>query len=267
MLSLIADISRLTARAKLGLIAAGVAFFAMLALFPAVAAVIALWGYVSDPMVIEGQAKLLSEVLPPEAYAIVYGQIQTLVVTNNSTLGLTSIISTLFALWSARSGVAALIQGLNAVHDMEDRGGLAHIVAAFVLTMILIGIGIIALAAVIVLPIVLAVIPLGRFAPFTLPLVQWGTAFIVVILGIVLLYRFGPNTVDRQERVWPGMILAVTLWIAASVGFSAYISQFHSYNRIYGSIGAVVALLMWFYLSAYVILLGAALNVALSRRQ
>lgn len=264
MLNLISVVSQIATEAKLGLVAAGVAFFAMLAIFPAVAAVIALWGYAWDPAVIEQQAALMAEFLPSQAFDLFYGQVQALIAANNSTLGWASILSTLVALWSARSGVAALLQGLNTIHRTRDRGGLRHVVAAMLLTLILIAMGLIGLAAVIVLPIILAVIPLGPFAKLVLPVAQWSTALAAVLLGIGLLYRFGPNLDERNERVWPGLLLAVALWIAASVGFSFYISHFHSYNRIYGSIGAVVALLMWFYLSAYVILLGAALNVALA---
>lgn len=267
MLAVLKALSRRVTEAKLGLISAGVAFFAMLAIFPAAAAVIALWGYISDPSVIEGQAMLMNEVLPQTAFQLFYGQVQALIQANDSTLGWASTLSTLFALWSARSGVAALLQGLNTIHGTRDRGGLRHIAVAVLLTLILIGMGLIALAAVIILPIVLAVIPFGPFAKIVLPLVQWATAFGVVFLGIWILYRYGPNLEERHKRVWPGLILAVVLWIAASVGFSAYIAQFHSYNRIYGSIGAVIALLMWFYLSAYVILLGAALNTALEERR
>lgn len=264
MLNLVSVISHLATEAKLGLIAAGVAFFAMLAIFPAVAAVIAIWGYVSDPSVIERQASLMADILPNEAFQLFYGQVQALIKANNSTLGWASILSTLLALWSARSGVAALLQGLNTIHRTRDRGGLRHIATALLLTIILIAMGLVALAAVIVLPIVLAVFPLGPLAKLILPIGQWALALSVVGLGIGLLYRFGPNLEDREERVWPGLVIAVALWIVASVGFSFYISHFHSYNRIYGSIGAVVALLMWFYLSAYVVLMGAAVNVALA---
>lgn len=264
MFNLISVISHLASEAKLGLIAAGVAFFAMLAIFPASAALIALWGYVSDPSVIERQAALMADILPGDAFQLFYGQVQALIKANNSTLGLTSILSTLIALWSARSGVAALLQGLNTIHRTRDRGGLRHIAAAMLLTLILMAMGLIALATVIILPIILAVFPLGPLAKLILPLGQWAAALAVVFLGIGLLYRFGPNLESREEQIWPGLLLAVVLWIVASVGFSFYISHFHSYNRIYGSIGAVVALLMWFYLSAYVILLGAAVNVALA---
>ncbi|GHD98384.1 ribonuclease BN [Defluviimonas sp. 20V17] len=265
MLKLISVISQIANEAKLGLVAAGVAFFAMLAIFPAVAALIALWGFVWNPAVIEQQAALMARFLPSQAFDLFYGQVQALIAANNSTLGWASILSTLLALWSARSGVSALLQGLNTIHRTRDRGGLRGILAAMLLTLILIAMGLIALAAVIILPIILTVIPLGPFAQLVVPVVQWSTALAAVLLGIGLLYRFGPNLDERDERVWPGLLLAVALWIAASVGFSFYISHFQSYNRTYGSIGAVVALLMWFYLSAYVILLGAALNVALTR--
>ena len=264
MLGTLKGVAEIVGDSKLGLIAAGVAFFAMLALFPAVAAVIALWGYVSDPSVILGQIALLADFLPPAAFDIVQGQAAALVAANDNTLGWASAVSTLFALWSARSGVAALIQGLNTIHGERDRGGFWHLVAALALTLVLIGIALVALALVIVLPIVLAVVPLGGYGALALAAVQWGLALAMVVLGIGLVYRYGPNRQGlRSPWLSPGLVLAVVLWAAASLGFSYYIANFGSYNRIYGSIGAVIALLMWFYLSAYVILLGAALNAEL----
>ncbi|MFC2966997.1 YihY/virulence factor BrkB family protein [Acidimangrovimonas pyrenivorans] len=261
MLQTVIGVVRIVGDSKLGLIAAGVAFFAMLAIFPGVAAVIALWGYVYDPSVILGQTALLADFLPPSAFAILKGQVETLVAANNSALGWASIFSTLFALWSARSGVAALMQGLNTIHGTRDRGGFWHIVAALVLTLVLIGVALTALALVIVLPIVLAFFPLGGWAAQALVAGQWIMALAVVLLGIALVYRYGPNREGvRTPWLSPGLALAVVLWAVASLGFSYYIANFGSYNRIYGSIGAVIALLMWFYISAYVILLGAALN-------
>lgn len=257
-------VARIVARRNLGLIAAGVAFFAMLAVFPGAAAVIALWGYVFDPHMILDQIAVLAEFVPDEAYAILHDQVQALVAANNSTLGWTSVVSTAAALWSARAGVAALMGGLDAIHHTEARSGFWNLLAALLFTLILVAVALVALASAILLPIVLAVIPLGAFEAQMLGFMKWAVSLAVVVLGIGMLYRHGPNRGGRRTA-WlsPGLILAVVLWAAASVGFSYYIADFASYNRVYGSIGAVIALLMWFYLSAYVILLGAALNEAL----
>lgn len=261
-------VARIVAEAKLGLIAAGVAFFSMLAVFPGVAAVIALFGYFADPHQVLAQVQLLADFLPDEAFAILQGQVQALVAANVSTLGWASAISTLAALWSARAGVAALIEGVNATHRADDRGNVHHYLASILLTLILVGVALVALAAGIFVPILLAVVPLGPFSALAIGMAKWAIGVAVVLFGVGLAYRYGPNRRDfRSAWISPGLLLAVALWAAASVGFSYYIANFSSYNRVYGSIGAVVALLMWFYISAYVILLGAALNAELERHR
>ena len=267
-LSIIDGVTRTVAEARLGLISAGVAFFAMLAIFPAVAAVIALFGYFANPGVIMQQVQLLSDFLPAGAFHLLHDQVAALIDANVSAVGWASALSILAALWSARAGVAALIGGISATHGLEDRGSVEHILASILLTLILVGVALVALAAAIILPIVLAIFPPGPIEAIAASIVKWGISIGVVIFGVGLAYRHGPNRRDIRTR-WlsPGLFLAVTLWAGASVGFSYYIANFASYNRIYGSIGAVAALLMWLYISAYVVLLGAALNAELERRR
>ena len=250
----------------LSLIAAGVAFYAMLAVFPGVAALIAIWGFLSDPALIEAQMQPLARFVPREAFLLIDEQVRALIAANQSTLGWTTVLSLLAALWSARAGLAALIHGLDTIHGTTLRGGLGHTLAAIALTLALIGVAVVALAAVVIAPILLAFVPLGPFTIWAVTGLKWATAVIVVLMGITLLYRYGPNR-QAQHAVWvsPGLLLAVAVWAGASVAFSYYLSNFGSYNRIYGSIGAVIALLMWFYISAYAVLLGAALNAEMER--
>ncbi len=262
-----AGIWRLVGERNLGLIAAGVGFFAMLAIFPAVAAIIAVWGFMADPVVIDVQMSELQRFLPTDAYGLLNGQVDALIAANESTLGWATLISTAAALWSARAGVAALIEGVNAVHGTLNRNGFFHVLASLGLTFALIGVVIVALIAVIVLPLILAFVPLGGLAGFALWVVKWGLALSMVSMGIGLVYRYGLNvTGPRPPLLSPGLVMAVLLWALVSTGFSFYLSNFGSYNRIYGSIGAVIALLMWFYLSAYVVMLGAALNAVLGQK-
>lgn len=248
----------------IGLIAAGVAFFAFFAVFPAAAALIAVWGLWADPMVIETQIEMLEEFVPEEALDLLATQIDRLVEANESTLGWTTAISILVTLWSARLGVGALMQGINAAHGTANRGGIWHLIAAFTLTLTLMGVAMVALALTIVLPIILAFIPLGGFAGTVVEFGRWAVAIIVVVFGTSLIYRYGPNNKRRTAWFSAGLLLAVTLWAAASAGFSWFLTNFGNYNEIYGSIGAVIALLMWFYISAYAILLGAVLNAEVS---
>ncbi|PQO24771.1 ribonuclease BN [Rhodobacteraceae bacterium WD3A24] len=257
----IRELWRISAARDLSLIAAGVAFFALLAIFPAVAAVIALWGFWADPVVVQQQLQLLREFVPPEAFALLETQIERLVGTNERGLGVASLVSLAVALWSARLGVAAVIRGMNAIMGGAQRGGVRHIVIALALTVLLMAVAIVALAAILILPVVLAFMPLGPLAESTIVAAKWGVAVGTVVVGLAILYRFGPNLPGRRTR-WlsPGLGLAVALWAAASVALSRFLANFGNYNEVYGSIGAVIALLVWFYISAYAVLLGAAFN-------
>lgn len=253
--------------AKLGLISAGVAFFGFLAIFPAAAAVIALWGFASDPEVIRGQIALLRDFLPADAFKVLDTQVQALISSNGDVFGATTILSTLFALWSARAGVDALIQGLDAAYGTSPRGGMWHAVQAVFLTATLIAVALVSVLAAVVVPLLLAVLPMGPDSARLFEIVNEILGLSVVIFGVALAYRFGPNHLSRtRPRILPGLILSTLLWAAASRAFMLYLANFGSYNQIYGSIGAVVVLLMWFWFSSYAVLLGAALNAVMPRR-
>lgn len=255
---------------NLSLISAGVAFYAMLAIFPALAAVIALWGVFSDPALIDDQVSLLRSFVPADAFRLFEAQVDNLINANDSTLGYTTLVSLGVALWSSRAGVAALIRGLNAVYAAPHRTGIRRAFAALILTICLVAMTLVALTCIVVAPIALAVLPLGEFAENTFEVLRWVLVVTVVIMGLGLIYRFGPNHKTAHLKVgWisPGAVLAVVIWGAASWAFSLYLANFGKYNEVYGSIGAVVALLMWFYISAWVVLLGATLNCELDRRR
>ncbi len=253
--------------AKLGLISAGVAFFGFLAIFPAAAAVIALWGFASDPEVIRGQIALLQDFLPADAFKVLDMQVEALISSNGNAFGATTILSTLFALWSARAGVDALIQGLDAAYGTSPRGGMWHAVQAVFLTATLIAVALVSVLAAVVVPLLLAVLPMGPDSARLFEIVNEILGLSVVIFGVALAYRFGPNHLSRtRPRILPGLILSTLLWAAASRAFMLYLANFGSYNQIYGSIGAVVVLLMWFWFSSYAVLLGAALNAVMPRR-
>lgn len=251
---------------ELGLIAAGVAFFAFLALFPALAAIIALWGFWSDPGLIRAQIAPLQDVLPPEAFTLLSGQVELLLAINNRHLGWTTLFSTLLALWSARAGVAALIRGLNAIHGLPLREGLWHQVQAVVVTLVLIALALVSMGVAVVVPLLLNLVDLGAVETVALELLNFMLGILLVVLSLSLIYRFGPNHGVRTVPLFTwGLAFALGLWAAVSRGLVLYLSDFANYNQIYGSIGAVVALLLWFYLSAYAILLGAAIDAERAR--
>ena len=151
---------RRTEQAELDLISAGVAFFGFLALFPATAALIAIWGTLFDPAVIQTQLELLKGFLPPDALSLVQEQVQSLLQMRGSQLGWTTALSTLFALWSARAGVAALIRGLNAIYHRPNRRSGHHQLQAILLTLALIGLAMSAMLVTVVAPLVIGLLPL-----------------------------------------------------------------------------------------------------------
>lgn len=253
---------------ELGLIAAGVAFFGFLAIFPALAAVIALWGYAADPAIIAQELALLADFLPTEAYVLLRQQVDGLLQANNRNLGWTTLFSTVLALWSARAGVAALIRGLNAIHGLPSREGIWHQVQALVLTFILVALALTAMALAVVVPLVIGFLPLGTIETLVLELLNLALGLCLVVAAVGLIYRFGPNR-DKSKThplLTPGLLIALVLWVAVSRGLVLYFANFATYNQVYGSIGAVVALLMWFYLSAYAFLLGAAFDAERATR-
>ncbi|MFM2388900.1 MAG: hypothetical protein RLZZ437_455 [Pseudomonadota bacterium] len=247
-----------TDRAELGLIAAGVAFFGFLAIFPAIAAVIAIWGFAADPLVLRAQIVPLQQFLPADAYTLLSSQVEALISSNSRTLGLSTLLSLVFALWSARAGVAALIRGLNAIHHLPNRYGVWHQLRAIVLTLLLILLALFAMAAAVVGPLAIRWLPVGGLQALALESANMLLGFLFVTLAIGLIYRLGPNAAKAPPLFTRGLFIALALWALVSRGFVIYLANFNAYNEIYGSIGAIVALLMWFYLSAYAVLLGAA---------
>ena len=258
------DIFTTAGERHIGLIAAGVAFFGMFGVFPGIAAVIAVFGLVADPVVVADQLALMQDVIPGDAYDIFQAQIDTLLNTRSETLGLATIVSILLALWSSRAAVAALMGGINAIEGVRQRGGVRQALVALLLTGSLVLLALVALTSVVILPVMLAFVPLFGLTALLLEVARWLIALAVLFGGLSILYRYGPNMrPHRRPWVTIGAAVVVVVWIAASVGLSYYLSNFASYNEVYGSIGAVIGMLLWLYVSAYLILLGAVLNARL----
>ena len=259
---------RRTEQAELDLISAGVAFFGFLAIFPAVAAIIAIWGTVYDPSVIRTQVEPLKDFLPPEAFALVLGQVEGLLAVRGPKLGWATLFSTLLALWSARAGVAALIRGLNAIHHLPNRAGHHHQLRALILTLVLIGLALSAMVVTVIAPILIEVLPLTLDDAWWLHQANMALGLVLLVLAIGIAYRAGPNHATARPPLFTwGLVVAVALWALAARGFMLYLANFPSYNRIYGSIGAVAILMIWLYVSAYAVLLGAAFDAELRRKR
>ena len=251
---------------NLMLIAAGIAFYGLVAIFPAFAALVALWGLFSDPANVLPQLEYYRLLIPADAFDLLAGQLTTLASADTGTLGWASVFSLLVALWSTRAGVAALMLGMNAVYRERNRQGLSHIAYALLLTVSLLVVALVAIAAIIIAPIVMAFLPLGPAAEMAADAVRLALAVVVLLLGAGIIYRYGPNRkAARVGWITTGAVLAVALWGFASWGFGVYLAEFGRYNEVYGSIGAVVALLMWLFISAFLLLLGGAVNAELER--
>lgn len=252
----------------MGLIAAGVAFYAMFAVFPGLAALIALWGLWFDPALLQDYDQLVDEFVPPEAAQILHTQIDALISGGRTQLGWTSGISFLIATIAARAGVNALVRGLNAAHGVRSHSTIFGWVLAYVLTLAIVGIVVLGLATIVMVPLAVNFLDPGPLRSWLLSTIPWAAMFGIVVIGIGVLYRYGPNVKSpRTPFLTWGALFAALAWAAASVAFSAYLTSFNSYNRIYGSIGAVVALLMWFYIAGFSVMTGALINVELDRHR
>ena len=251
-----------------GLIAAGVAFFAMFAVFPGLAAAVAVWGMFADPGVIAGYLTVAERFLPPEARTLIHDQVMGLITAPRSALQWTTLLSLMIALYSARAGVSALVQGLDVVHRSRPRGWLKGWAVDFILTAALIGALFVALVTVVVVPILLSYVTFGTFEAWLTKVLPWGAMFLLVVTCLSILYRFGPNVPGGFRSPWitVGVLVAALAWAGVSIGFSIYLANFNSYNAIYGSIGAVIILMMWLYLSVWAVLLGGAINAELDAR-
>lgn len=252
---------------NLTLVSAGVAFYAILALFPGIAALVALYGIVSDPVDIQVHLKTMDEVLPDSAYDIIDQQVTKVTGAGRTALGFATIFSLGLALWSSKAGVNAMISGLNIVYNERERRN--YFVALFIalaLTVLLLLVAMLSVGVVVAAPIVLQFLPLGPIGTWIAAILRWPVIVCAVILTISALYRWGPRRAGaRVSWVSYGAAIATAIWLVASLGFSFYVANFGSYNETYGSLGAVIVLLMWFFISAYVVLLGAELNAQIER--
>ncbi len=247
---------------RVGLIAAGVAFYGLLALFPAVGAVMAIAGLLVDPNRIVEQLQGLSALVPEDVLSIVIDQATAVAGSQEAGLGLTALIGFLLAIYSASKGMASLMEGMNVAYDeTEERGFFVRTAITLALTLFLVFGLIVALMAIIGIPAILATLSLG-------PVVEVGStilAYLVVaaltLIGLAVVYRYGPSR-NSPELKWVsvGAIAALVLWAVGSAGFAFYVGNFGSYNETFGTVAGVVVLLMWFWISAYIILMGAELN-------
>ena len=245
-----------------GLIAAGVAFYALLAIFPAVTALMALAGLVLEPAEVTAQLQTLTRMIPKEAAQIILDQAVAVAGSEDVGLGLAFVIGLALAIYSASKGMGSLIEGLNVAFDEDEtRGFIKKTIVTLLLTVFLITGLIFGLLSTLAVPAILELIALPSWIETTLSLLRWVALAVLSVFGLGVLYRYGPAR-DNAEWTWltPGAVTACVIWLVASVGFSIYVSNFGSYNESFGSMAGVIILLMWLWISAFIVLLGAELN-------
>lgn len=252
---------------QISLVAAGCAFYAMLALFPAISLSIAFYSVWFDPDTIEPQLAVLYRLLPEESYDLIADRVHHLVLNPATTLGWGVVVSTLIALWSASSGVRSLLGALNLAHGQdEERHWLAFYATAIAITLGAILAVTVGLAFLVALPTILTILKFPFRDALLLRAASLGVLVCAVFLAISTLYRFGPARRPKYYRVFSlGALTATVLWLVASAAFSLYVSHFATYDATYGPLGAAIALLTWLYVSVYLILLGAELDAAIAR--
>src|SRR5262245_32869143 len=243
-------------------LAAGVTFYVLLALFPGIAGLIALYGLYADAGTISQHLDTLAGVLPEGGLQIIREQIERLAAQPPQRLGFATIVGLGVSLWSANGGMKAMFDALNVVyHEKERRSFIRLNAISLAFTLGAMAFILVALAAMTVLPAVLGYLGLSRVTEFLLRIGRWPVLLLVVSFAIALIYRFGPSR-DQPKWRWvtPGSVFAALAWLCLSLLFSWYTENFGSYNETYGSLGAIIGFMTWLWLSSIVILLGAKLN-------
>lgn len=256
-------------RTRLTLIAAGVAFYGLLALFPGIGAIMAVAGMMANPGQVADTLSQLSGVLPDAAAEIIIGQAEGVAATESSGLGVMAIIGVLLTVYSASKGMQALIDGMNIINDLEESRSLVRATAVkLTLTFGLILGFVVCVAMAVAMSAVVAWLPESSRMSWVLSVIRWPILLTIGALGLTVIYRVGPS---RHYTPWrwilPGAGLACLLWLTGTAGFALYVQYFGAYQETFGALGGVVILLMWLWLSAVVILFGGLVAKLLDQRR
>jgi membrane protein len=247
---------------RIGLMAAGIAFYGLLSLFPAITAAVAMVGWFFDANILLANTEWILSAMPEAASNMITAQMTAVASARSGALGWAAVAALAIAFWSASRGVASLIDGLNAIYDEDEKRGyftLQLITIVMTLALILgLSASVIVVAAI---PATLAMFGDSDWLRLVSLSIRWPVMLGLGIFGVAMLYRYAPSRA-RALRRWlsPGAVLACTLWVAATLGFSYYVQTFGNYNETFGALGGVVIMLTWLWLSAFVILLGAQVD-------
>jgi len=249
------------------LLAGGVAFFALLALVPAMAAGVSIYGLFANEATVVRQVRGVLGAAPEEVRNLVVAQLRSIVSGSTGGITVTAVIGILVALWSASSGMSHLLGAINVAYDEgETRGFIRVRGVSLLMTIGAIVFLLIAFTFVAIVPALLAKTGVNAVARVGAGIVRWVILLPAMIVALAVLYRFGP---DRDQARWswlsPGAVFAAVAWLIASLLFSLYTANFGRFNETYGALSAIVVLMLWLYLTAYVVIIGAELNAELER--
>jgi membrane protein len=248
-------------------VAAGVVFYALLAIFPAITAFVSCYGLFAKASAVQDDLSMLSSVLPAGGISIIQEQVAR-IADKPSGLSIGFAVGLVIALWSANAGVKAMIDALNVIEGEDERRGFIRLNAmSLVMTFGAIVFLLLAVGAVVAFPLVMSTFGLKAYTATATWLIRWPLLFVLVVMALAAFYRFAPSR-SEQPRHWltPGAIAAALLWLAGSAALSFYLSNFADYNATYGSLGTAIGLMMWMWLSAIVVLLGAQLDTVIERK-
>jgi len=250
------------------LVAAGVTFYALLAIFPAITALVSIYGLFADPAKIQSHLSMLSGVLPGGALEIIGEQVTRIASNGSGTLGLSFLVGLAVALWSANAGMKSIFDALNIVYEEEEKRSFIMLnVVSLGFTLGAIVFMLMALGMVVVVPIVLSYLGLETWTETLVALLRWPALLIGIVLALALVYRYGPSRDNAKWRwITPGSLIASVLWLAGSMLFSWYVANFGKYNETYGSLGAVIGFMTWIWISTIIVLLGTEINAEMEHQ-
>jgi membrane protein len=253
---------------RIFLIAAGVTFYAIVALFPGIGAIVSIYGLFANPSTIAGHLDTLAGVAPGGAVDVIRGQLTHLATQNGAALSVGFAVSLVIALWFSNSGMTGLFDALNVVYEKrEQRSLFKYYATTLAFTAGAVILVLVSIAIIVALPVVLHYIPNASVTAILLEFVRWPLLFVLIVTALVVLYRYAPYRNSPQWRwiIWSSIFAAV-VWLGVSALFSWYVASFGSYNKTYGSLGAIFGFMTWMWLSMVVVLVGAKLDAELERR-
>ncbi len=249
-------------------VAGGLVFFVLLAIFPAIGALVSVYALFADPATISEHMSVLAGIVPADSLQLLQDEITRIAAKSSGTLGIASLIAFLFALWSANSGTKAIFDGLNVAYgEKEKRSFIRLNLVSLAFTIGSLVFLLLAAAAVVAMPLVFDAIGLQDVFAKLASFLRWPILLVLIGFGLAILYRYGPSRRKPKWRwVTPGSLAASVLWLIASLLFSFYLSHFANYNATYGSLGTLVGLLMWLWITFIVILAGAELDAEIEHQ-